>query len=48
MNRDMLEKLINNKDFDRKLIPADARSEYVYPDSFNPDRWMESTHGIHF
>ena len=22
--------------------------EYVYPDSFNPDRWMESTHGIHF
>lgn len=22
--------------------------EYVFPDSFNPDRWMESTHGIHF
>lgn len=22
--------------------------EMVYPDSFNPDRWMESTHGIHF
>ena len=22
--------------------------EYVYPDSFNPDRWTESTHGIHF
>lgn len=22
--------------------------EYVYPDSFNPDRWMESTNGIHF
>lgn len=23
-------------------------SNYVFPDSFNPDRWMESTHGIHF
>lgn len=22
--------------------------EYVYPDSFDEDRWMESTHGIHF
>lgn len=53
-------KVINITSFDYKEHYKEAWSlcastdfkytlgEYVYPDSFNPDRWMESTHGIHF
>ena len=53
-------KVINITSFDYKEHYTEAWSlcastdfkytlgEYVYPDSFNPDRWMESTHGIHF
>ena len=53
-------KVINITSFDYKEHYKEAWSlcastdfkytlgEYVFPDSFNPDRWMESTHGIHF
>ena len=53
-------KVINITSFDGSVHYTEAWSlcastdfkytlgEYVYPDSFNPDRWMESTHGIHF
>ena len=38
----------NSKEANRTIFTKYTKGEYVYPDSFDEDRWNECSHGIHF